>query len=155
MWHEKEERLERLAQQPQASRWAGTHFACFTGTKVQILTVEVRSFFLPRMSGGKHFSVSPQCGNSCLCVGGDGSVLLVLYLLYWYKGTNLVTAEAPCCRSQGAAGCAHSPAAQFTCFTGTRVQILTLEVPHSSRCTMLCTQTCRRRRQFARRAQVA
>ena len=81
MWHEKEERLERLAQQPQASRWAGTHFACFTGTKVQILTVEVRSFFLPRMSGGKHFSVSPQSGNSCLCVGGDGSVLLVLTLL--------------------------------------------------------------------------
>jgi hypothetical protein len=70
-----------LAQQPQASRWAGTHFTCFTGAKVQIPTVEVRSFFLPRMSGGKHFSVSPQCGNSCLCVGGDGSVLLVLTLL--------------------------------------------------------------------------
>ncbi len=81
MCHEKEERLKRLAQQPQASRWAGTHFTFFTGAKVQILTMEVGSFFLPRMSGGKHFSVSPQCGNSCLCVGGDGSVLLVLTFL--------------------------------------------------------------------------
>jgi len=33
------------------------------------------NFFLPRLSGGQHFSVSPQAGNTCVCVCGDGSVI--------------------------------------------------------------------------------
>lgn len=33
------------------------------------------TYFLPRLSGGHHFSVSPQSGNTCVCVCGDGRVL--------------------------------------------------------------------------------
>ena len=35
----------------------------------------IGTFFLPKKSGGSHFSVSPQAGNTCVCVGGDGSVV--------------------------------------------------------------------------------
>jgi len=33
------------------------------------------TFFLPRMSGGNHYSVASQAGNVCVCVCGDGTVV--------------------------------------------------------------------------------
>ena len=35
------------------------------------------TYFLPRMSGGTHYSVSPQAGNTCVCVCGDGTVTIL------------------------------------------------------------------------------
>ena len=35
----------------------------------------IATYFLPRISGGNHYTVSPHAGNTCVCVCGDGSVL--------------------------------------------------------------------------------
>jgi WD40 repeat protein len=35
------------------------------------------TYFLPRMSGGSHYSVSPQAGNTCIVVCGDGAVTVL------------------------------------------------------------------------------
>jgi hypothetical protein len=49
-----------------------------------------------------------------------------VYLLYWHKSTN-TDAEAGICRSRVKAQ------TQFTCFTGTRVQILTQKLAGQTR----------------------
>ena len=84
-----------------------TQFTCFTGTEVQILTLfSCRGVCLALPS--------PQASS---CASTRSVYLLYwysVYLLYWYRSTNAdVTQAAP---PQGT---------QFTCFTGTEVQMLT------------------------------
>jgi len=63
--------------------------APFVLTKKKKVEAEaLGTFFLPRMSGGIHYSVSPQAGNTCVCVCGDGSVTEL-------KLHNAVHAELP------------------------------------------------------------
>jgi hypothetical protein len=97
---------------------AGAQFTCFTGTRVQILTQLVRRARLRKRLRGSRCSV---------------------YLLYWYQSTNTDAAVAVARKQvlsllallvakykyrRSCCGCAEA-GAQFTCFTGTTVQILT------------------------------
>jgi hypothetical protein len=80
-----------------------TQFTCFPGTKVQILTHQMTcstpySNVLYSLPSRKACTSTSR--RSCRCS---------VYLLYWYKSTN-TDADA---------------GAQFTCFTSTKVRILT------------------------------
>jgi hypothetical protein len=100
---------------------AGTQFTCFAGTKVPVLThaysLLVLCFF---------FFAAPRPPRAALCESKGTQFCL----LYWCKSTNTDTAalceskDPSCCRQEVVAP---QSGTQFTCFTGTKAQILTQE----------------------------
>jgi hypothetical protein len=80
----------------------GTQFTCFTGTKVQVLTQVYIYIYIYIYIYGR---------------GTRERERYSVYLLYWYKSTG---ADAYLSRASGRG-------AQFSCFTGTKVQVLTLK----------------------------
>ena len=86
----------------------GTQFTCFTGTKVQILT-----------------QLLAQLSRRSCC-----NLLFLSYLLYWYKITNTDAATGAALSAKLLELHPHTlrfttQGTRFTCFTGTKVQILT------------------------------
>jgi hypothetical protein len=99
--------LQALPATP-TTRCPATRFTGFISTKVHILTQKTLLRRDPRRSRRAAFSVQK-------------------YLLYWYKNTNT---DASCSARGAGAGVTRDAytrclATQFTCFTITKVQILT------------------------------
>ena len=64
----------------------GTHFTCFTGTKVQILTLQAQACSLSRRSMWWH-GTRRRPTSRCRRLF-ESMCWSVFYLLYWYKSTN-------------------------------------------------------------------
>jgi hypothetical protein len=87
---------------------SGTQFACFTGTKVQILTLRTaNSATIAGLRGDAAHNAAASNRYS-------------VYLLCWYKSTH-----TDACGGTRRTMLPPVTGTQFTCFTGTKVQILT------------------------------
>ena len=107
----------------EAGMQTGTHFTCFTGTTVRILTHEDSVFG----SGDGGFGRRGQYSRCSVC------------LLYWYKSTNTGAARRVNILGVWTAVC-DSAVTQFTCFTGTKVQVLTQKALQNSRRVDRCVR---------------
>jgi hypothetical protein len=97
-------------------------FTCFTGTKVQILTSEEEICTRFTCFTGTPVQILTYYGGGAASARGSTGDLYSVYLLYWYKSTNPDTEEEQLLLEDPKEICT-----QFTCFTGTKVQILTLK----------------------------